>query len=297
MRISFFTYLKYAWGNRRSNASHANWAASLSGYAATPAAAYWPQNSAKAAGYPEADNGWRYDFTRLPVYDELLETYKLNEIAGQGTAFEQALRLMAWLTAHTAYNGMEIRACYRFQGEKETAPRILRYAYQGGYRQAINCTHKAIVFAGCLQAVGVHAMPLGLWSWTYRSGEEAVSPTPCHFVVHAWLPEEQRWVAFDPSFNSYFTDSEGRALNLIEIQKKHRAGEAMRVAQYDFNGTQDCRDSYFSGFILGALLEITAKNSADAGEFCNQLLPTDVLPQDDMKRAITVAELLAPPNL
>ncbi|MCL2494053.1 MAG: transglutaminase-like domain-containing protein [Oscillospiraceae bacterium] len=296
MKISFFTYLQYAWGNRKSIASHEGYVDYTRRCAARPAAAYWTQNSARAGAFPGSDSGWRYVFERLPVHDRLLQEYGLNEIAGQGNAFDRSLRLMDWLTAHSCYNGMEIRACYRFQGKKEDSLRILRYAYGGGFRRAVNCRHKAYVFADCLIAAGIHAIPIGMESRTWRPDEDTVTPTPCHFVVHVWLPEEQRWVMFDPSFNSYITDKAGRTLDLIEIHELHRQGEAMNAARYDFNGTQDCRASYLNGFILGSLLEIQAWDGSDRkGGLRNYLLPENVPKTNKDTRAITTTELLAEP--
>ena len=297
MRLSFWTYLRYAWSNRTSIASHEGYAARMSKYAATPDAAYWPRNSAHAGAYPEGDNGWRYKFQRLPVHDQLEKACGLNEIAGQGSAFARALRLMDWFCARTCYCGMEIRACYRFQGKKEDSLRILRYAYDGGFARAINCRHKAYVFSDCLMAVGIYAIPIALGSRTYRPGEEIVTMTPSHFVVHAWLPEERRWVMLDPSLNSYATDGAGRALNLVEIQALHRQGAGMRVARYDFNGTQDHREYYFQGFILGSLLEMFVHDGTDRQKSGprNRLLPTDVPQKDKDTRAITTMELLAEP--
>jgi len=299
VKLSFFTYLQYAWGNRRSIASHEGYVTYINKWTGGPSAAYWAQNSARADAYLQGDNGWRYDFTRLPVHDALQKAYGLGEIAGQGSVFERALRLMDWFCAHTCYNGMEIRACYRFQGKKEDSLRILRYSCDGGFRRAINCRHKAYAFADCLMAAGIYAIPLEMQSYTYRSGEEIVTPTPNHFVVHAWFPEERRWVMLDPSLNSYITDEDGRALNLVEIRKLHRQGEKMQVAQYDFNGTQDCRGTYLEGFILGSLLEILVRDGSDRSKSGprNCLLPVDVPQGDENTRAITAAELLAEPAM
>jgi len=290
MKISFWTYLQYAWGNRKSIASHQGYVAYISKWATGPSADYWVRNNARASRYPEGDHGWRHDFTRLPVHDALLREYALDAVAGQGSTFTRALALMDWFCAHTSYNGMEIRACYRFQGKKEDSLRILRYAYDGGFRRAINCTHKALAFADCLMAAGITALPLAMQSYTWRPGEEAVTPTPNHFVVHVWLPESRRWVMLDPSLNSYVADETSGALHLAEIHERHRRGESLRVARYDFNGTQDHREHYLRGFILGSLLEILTFDAK-----CS-LLPDNVPRKDKSIQAITVAELLAEPT-
>jgi len=287
--ISFLWQLKYMWNNRRALRSPEDYVKFLGECAAAPEAAYFPQNSARAGDYPEGpDGGWRYDFTRLPAHDKLLKAYKLDEIAGQGSAFDRALRLMDWLSAHTWYNGMSIWSARL----PDDGLKILRYAHNRSFGRCLNCRHKAIALADCLRAAGMAAMPVGFCNYTYRPGEEKVIPTPNHLTVHLWLPEERRWVMLDPSFNSYVTDENGRALNLIEIQKRHRQGEPLSVARYALNGTQDFRAGYLNGFVLGSLLEIVTLGGA-----C-RLLPGDVPRKDDDKaRALTVAELLAEPNI
>jgi len=296
MRLSFLTYLRYAHSNRASIASHEGYVAYLSKWTGG-SAAYWAQNNARAGAYPEGGSGWRYAFERLPVHDELLAAYCLDGIAGQGGTFARALRLMDWFCAHTCYNGMEIRAAYRFQGKKEDSLRILRYAYDGGFSRAINCRHKAYAFADCLVAAGIWAIPIAMGSFTYRAGEADVTPRTSHFVVHAWWPEEHRWVMLDPSMNSYVVDETGRALHLIEIHELHRQGGEPRLAQYDFNGTQDHREYYLRGFILGSLLELFVRDGTDWQKSGprNRLLPEDVPQKNQNVRVITGTELLAEP--
>jgi len=276
------------WNNRRTLRSPEDYVKFLRECAAAPEAAYFLRNSEQAGPYPEGpDGGWRQEFTCLPVHEKLLKAYKLDEIAGQGATFTRALRLMGWLSAHTWYNGMSIWDARL----PDDGLKILRYACDKPFLRCINCRHKAIALADCLRAVGMAAMPVGFCNYTYRPGEENVIPTPNHLAVHLWLPEESRWVMLDPSFNSYASDEKGRALNLIEIQKLHRLGGELHVAQYDFNGTQDFREEYLNGFVLGSLLEIVT-----LGGKC-RLLPEDVPRRDDDKaRAITAAELLAEPT-
>jgi len=269
--------------------------------AGEPQAAYFERNARQAGAYPQGpDGGWRYRFERLPVHDQLLKAYALGEIAGQGDAFTRALRVMDWLTAHTWYRGMSFWSTLfntsYFSGKGFTSLHMLRFAWDAPFSRSINCGHKAYLLADCLLAVGMHAMPVSFNNYTYRPGEEKVVPCPNHSVVHLWLPEESRWVMLDPSFNSWIDDGAGRALNLVEIQGRHRSGEEIRVAQYNFNGTQECRAEYLAGFVLGSLLEIALEDGARRnGSLRNVLLPEDVPHTDEKRRYITAAELLAEP--
>jgi len=252
------------------------------------------QNAARAGEYPaQGDSGWRYQYARLPVHEKLLRRYRLAEIAGEGSDFERALRLMDWLCAHTWYNGMSIWSAYLFQ-RRESSARMLRYAYDRPFAHALNCKHRALLLADCLLALGVPALPLWLRNESWREGGPEGAFRHC--AVHAWLRDERRWVMLDPSFNSYIADGAGRALNLIEIQARHRRGEEIRAARYAFNGTQECKDLYLDGFLLASLLYIYARSGTkDRREPCNCLAPEDMPLKGKDIRGITVAELLAEP--
>ena len=102
----------------------------------------------------------------------------------------------------------------------------------------------------------------------------------------------------DPSLNSYVTDGTNRALNLIEIHGYHIQGESVTIAQYNFNNTQDCRETYLNEFILSGLLELIVRNGTNrSGGPLACLLPAGVPPRDGKLRAITTAEFLAEPGI
>jgi hypothetical protein len=265
---------------QREAATPEGWAALICKFAADPAYAHAASAEAFAAG---PDDGWRYAFQRLPVHGKLLDAYCLNEIAGEGDTFTRALRVMDWLTVHTYYSGASVWSGY-FNQWRENSYGRLGFAFDKPFSHALNCRHRAMIFADCLTAVGIYAMPLVIM--------------PGHLVVHVWLPEEHRWIMLDPSLNSYITDNDDRALNLVEIHDHRRQGKKLCVAQYSLNGTQDCRGVYLDAFVLNSLQAIHVCNGSDRkGSFCNQLLPEDVPLKDKKARAITAAELLAEPQI
>jgi len=267
-----------AYKNREA-ATPEGWAALIRKFAADPRYAH----AASDEGFvPGPDGGWRYKFERLPVHDRLLDAYGLHEITGDGDAFTRALRVMDWLTAHTYYSGMSVWSGY-FNQWRENSYQRLRFAFDRPFSRSLNCRHKAMIFADCLMAAGIYAMPLGIM--------------PGHLVVHAWLPEERRWVMLDPSLNSYIVDEAGRALNLVEIHDHRRQGKSLSAARYSLNGTQDCREVYVDVFVLGSLQGITScDGSSRKGGLRNQLLPEGVPAKGKRARAITAAELLAEPT-
>jgi len=278
--MMWFPLARALWAayKQREASTPEGWAALIHKFADDPAYAHAASAEAFAAG---PDNGWRYKFERLPVHDKLSKSYDLHGIAGQGSAFTRALRVMDWLTAHTWYSGACVWSGY-FNQFREDSHRRLRFAFDKPFLRALSCRHKAMVLADCLMAVGIYAMPLAIW--------------PGHLVTHVWLPEESRWVMLDPSLNSYITDGDGRALNLIEIHDHRRRGKALHVAQYSLNGTQDCRQVYLKAFILNSLQKILSSDGSRRKNMLrNQLLPENEPLKGKRARAITTTELLAEP--
>jgi len=287
--------LRWAREDREVLGSTEKYAARLREECAYFAQAGFAQNAAQAGAYPASPNGGgSYKIERLPVHDKLLSTYKLDEAAGQGDALTRTLRVMDWLCTRTWYNGMSIWSAYLFQ-RRENSARMLRYAYGKPFARALNCKHRALLLADCLLALGIPALPLWLRNEMWQ--DDGLVSTFRHCVVHVWLCEEHRWVMLDPSFNACVTDKGGRMLNLIEIQKRHRQGEELRVARYSFNGTQDCREQYLEGFLLASLLRVYARGgNADHRDPRNCLAPEGILKKDE-DRAITSTELLAEPSM
>ena len=44
----------------------------------------------------------------------------------------------------------------------------------------------------------------------------------CHVGVIAFISERNKWVFFDPTFSTYFTDKTGNPLSLIEIRNEYK---------------------------------------------------------------------------
>jgi len=288
--------LRWAREDREALNSAEVYAAAVREECAYFAQAGFAKNAAQAGAYPAGpDNGWRYRFERLPVHDKLRKAYQLDAIAGQGSDFTRALHLMDWLCAHTWYNGGSIWSAYLFQ-RRENSARMLRYAYDKPFARALNCKHRALLLADCLLALGIPALPL--WLRNERWQEDGSVSTFRHCVVHVWLRDERRWVMLDPSFGSYITGENGCALHLIEIQTLHRHGEELRLAQYSFNGTQDCRELYLEGFLLASLLRIYARSDIqDRRDPIHCLSPGDTAPKEKDTRAVTISELLTEPKI
>lgn len=179
------------------------------------------------------------------IYDIIKEKYALCDVVKGDTDFEKALSLMHWLTQSTYYNGHQ--ALFHKLLPDDTLA-ILGFSYNKPFYYAINCRYKAIVLTDILIAFGIKAYPVGL-----NNGD--------HIVVHLYLREEKKWVLFDPSFNTYFTDSDNNnILNAFEMRDCIINGKEIMMHGYNFNGTTECLDVYKKVFIESNLYNFCTWN-------------------------------------
>lgn len=192
-------------------------------------------------------------FVYLPIYDALLKTYDLKTIAGIGTDFEKALRVMQWLTDKTFYSGVKTKWL------ADNSADILAYSYEKPFENAINCREKAIVLTDCLIALGLRAYPVCMLADENRG---------CHFTVHVYSKELKKWILFDPSFNCYFV-KDGTPMNIYELRQTLLDEVAFDLVGYSFNKTDACKTVYLAGFIKQCLTNISTwhDNSMDKREY------------------------------
>ena len=151
------------------------------------------------------DIEFAYDFED-PRLAQLDMQWGLREIAGEGDTQSRALNLMHWLCAHTIKGNPE-----SMEGFEWHAQSLLDWCYDQP-ESFPNCMQLSIILSECLLAVGIKAYALWCFPKVYVNDN--------HVVVQVWLPEEQRWIMLDPSFNLYVMDESGRILDAPEFRQK-----------------------------------------------------------------------------
>lgn len=139
---------------------------------------------------------------RAPELAELRERYALDRIAGEGSSFDRAVRVMDWLTSHVLHNGMcnpEGRRC---------AMTALQYAFDQPER-GVNCAWLAATLTECLLSLGMPARTIFIMPF---------APYDCdnHVVTHMWTGAQ--WVMLDPTTNSYAADAQGNLLDVFGLR-------------------------------------------------------------------------------
>lgn len=182
---------------------------------------------------PDLKNMYSY----LGTYDALLEKYPIKQIMNGKTDFEKVLSVMNWLTMSTFYNGQQ-HAYSPLLPDDCIA--ILNYSYKKSFKHAINCRYKAIALTDIFIVLGFKAYPVVLYDADGYSN---------HFTVHIYLPDMNKWVLLDPSFNTYFVDDNNTPLDVYEIKACFENGNEPTICGYNFNGTNECFEIYKYEFI------------------------------------------------
>lgn len=141
------------------------------------------------------------DFTGpdLPV---LREKYGLPAIAGTGSAFDRAVRVMDWLTAHVRHNG----SCNP-QGAR-CALTALSFAFDQPDK-GVNCAWLATTLTECLLALAIPARTVYIMPF---------APYDCdnHVVTEVW--DGDRWVMLDPTCNCFARNADGMPLSVLSLR-------------------------------------------------------------------------------
>lgn len=146
-----------------------------------------------------------YDFSD-DDYAVLKEKYNLEKIAGDGSEFEKAMRLMnefsPRLTHKSDYdNHIEMKALS-----------LLEYSLDKK-SCGINCRAKA-------QILNEMCLSLGIYSRKVWIMPNSRYDSDCHVVNEVWDSSLNKWVMLDITNNEYWLDENSEPLSVLEIRTK-----------------------------------------------------------------------------
>ncbi len=145
-----------------------------------------------------------YDFAQ-EEYAALLETYPIEEIAGDGSEYERAFRLMNEYARRLHHHS-------NFDNSVEmTALSLLEYGLDKKER-GINCRCKAQILNEMLLALGIYSRKVWIMP-------ESVYDQECHVVNEVWDTGLNKWVMMDITSNLYWVNEEGTPLSVLEIRQ------------------------------------------------------------------------------
>lgn len=151
----------------------------------------------------DGDYEFSYDFEHED-YATLIEQYGIDEIAGEGSDFERAARLMSYLAprlTHESYydNHVEMRALP-----------LLEYALDNP-EHGINCVAKSKILNEMCLALGIRSRVVGLKPYSPFDNES-------HYVNEIWDRDLGKWIMLDVTSDFYWVDAAGTPLSVLEIR-------------------------------------------------------------------------------
>jgi hypothetical protein len=151
----------------------------------------------------------------------LRQTYALDTVAGSGTDFEKATRLLKWVHDLVPHDGS------RPLPAKRDALTLIGHAQSSG--QGLNCRGLAILRNEALLSVGVKARYIELLPRDFSSDS--------HVVTLAYLSETDQWVFLDPTYQAWFADGAGQYLDPAGLRHGLIEGILPRAnPQINYNG-------------------------------------------------------------
>lgn len=146
-----------------------------------------------------------YDFENED-YSVLIDKYKIDTIAGDGSEFKKAVRLMneyaPRLTHKSNYdNHVEINALS-----------LLDYSLDNP-EQGINCKNKAQILNEMCLALGIYSRKV----WIMPNSKY---DSDCHVVNEIWDTQLNKWIMLDITNNRYWVDENDTPLSILEIRYK-----------------------------------------------------------------------------
>ena len=145
----------------------------------------------------------RYDLD-APAFSLLREKYDLERIAGKGSDFQRAKRLLHYLAprlTHSSWYDNHVPC---------NALDLLEYSLNNP-QQGINCLNKSKILAECCLALGIYARRVSMMPYSPYDFDN-------HVVTEIFDRKMKKWIMLDPSTDGYFVDEQKRPLSLLEMR-------------------------------------------------------------------------------
>lgn len=146
-----------------------------------------------------------YDFD-CPEYEELRTKYDLLPIAGAGSDFERAKRLLhhfAPRLTHSSWYDNHIPC---------NALRLLEYSLDNP-EHGINCLNKSKILAECCLAVGIYARRVRILPYSPYDFDN-------HVITEIYDKSLKKWIVLDLTTDGYFIDEAKMPLSLLEMRDR-----------------------------------------------------------------------------
>jgi hypothetical protein len=149
----------------------------------------------------------------------------LESIAGKGDDTSRVLNLLRWVHTQVRHDG-NLQA-----PQPWNALNLLELCKKEG--RGINCRMMATILNEACLALGYKSRHITCLPLDKKDRD-------CHVITAVWLKDLQKWVYLDPTFNVYFTDSQGNLLSIPEVRARMIKGEPLVLSKdADHNGQKE----------------------------------------------------------
>ena len=193
-----------------------------------------------------------------PHFVQLREKYDLEKVAGKGSDFARAKRILhylaprlthsSWYDNHVPCNALDLLA-YSFEQPEH----------------GINCLNKSKILAECCLALGIYARRVSIMPYSPYDFDN-------HVVTEIYDRKMEKWIMLDPTTAGFFVDEDKKPLSLLEMRHKFANDQFITFVL----STDRCRDlaksreknSYYNSYICKNLFYFMTGQ-------CNGFGPTD----------------------
>lgn len=177
-----------------------------------------------------------YDFDNKD-YNVLIEKYNIAKIAGEGSEFDKALRLMNEFAPRLTHNS------YYDNHIEMSALDLLQYSLNNN-KQGINCRSKVQILNEMCLALNIYSRKVWIMP---NSGYD----NDCHVVNEVWDSQRNKWIMFDITNNEYWVDENGTPLSILEIRTKGAKREFCTPVQAGdkLNNLQKLQSKYYADIL------------------------------------------------
>lgn len=170
----------------------------------------------------------RYHFD-CPEYKELIAKYRIDEIAGEGTDFKRAERLLHWMSPRLKHlpdydNHVPMNSLA-----------LLEYSLDRP-ENGINCRNKSVILTECCLALGITARRVYIMPCSPYDMDN-------HVVTEIFDRELSKWIMLDPSTDGVFRDEKGVPLSLLELRERFAAH---KPAAFTGSEPEEDMNAYFA---------------------------------------------------
>ena len=183
---------------------------------------------------------FRYECSH-PELVKLRDAYRLDRIAGTGDDWSKAVNLSKWITEHIGYKA-DITSSKPEVSKSlpMNADGLLKYSFDKGQDNGINCYMHAIVLTEACLSVGLKCRIVSLNPLNPYDYDN-------HLVNVVWCTDLSKWAMVDSSFNAYLRDENGVILNPWELRDllcRHKT--VVCNDELEFNGVKHNTVGYLS---------------------------------------------------